>query len=271
MIRYRPFRKKRSFTLAAAIVLLALAFSYFSFGKNLFGLRSALISAFYPFQYGADAAWKGVTGFPSAVIAMGNLAKENAQLREKLNMAGAQLAVLEELKNENDRLRAGLDFKKSGRYGHRLLAAQVIGKSGYPWISVLEINRGAGAGVRPDTAVVVKEGLVGRVIEVAPFSSKVLLISDPFSSVAAADQRSRNSGVVEGHSPDTLYLKYISAGGDVKEGDKIVVSSISSILPPGIPIGTVTRASKGEADLFYEIKIKPAADFSRLEEVFLVL
>lgn len=77
--------------------------------------------------------------------------------------------------------------------------------------------------------------------------------------------------MVEGHSPDTLDLKYISAGGDVKEGDSIVVSSISSILPPGIPIGAVTRATKREADLFYEIKIRPAVDFSRLEEVFLVL
>lgn len=194
MIRYRPFRKKRSFTLAAAIILLALIISYFSFGKNLFGLRSVLISAFYPFQYGANAIWKGATGFPSALIDLRNLAKENAELKERLNMAGSQLSVLEELKNENDRLRAGLDFQKSSRYGRRLLAAQVIAKSGSPWISVLEINRGTGAGVRLDTAVVVKEGLVGRVIEAAPFSSKVLLISDPFSSVAAVDQRSRNSG-----------------------------------------------------------------------------
>jgi rod shape-determining protein MreC len=267
--RYRPFRKKRSYALAAVIILLALILSYFSFGRNLFNFRPVFISALYPFQYATNAVWKGAIGFPAVIAKLRDLARENSVLKEKLNITLSQLSQLEELKIENDRLRAALDFQKSSRYGRKLVAAQVVGKSGYPWISVLGIDRGSGAGVRVGMPVVVKEGLVGKVIEVAPFSSKVLLISDPTSSVAAASQRSRVSGVIEGYSPGSLNLKYIGVEGDVQAGDRIVTSAVSGVFPSGIPIGTVTRAAKKDTDLFYEIMVRPAVDLSKLEEVFL--
>ena len=249
--------------LLAAIVLLALVSSYF-FYSNLFGVRPVLVSVVYPFQYATNVVWGSVAGTPSFLIKLGNLAKENAELRRKLNMAQSRLAVLEEIKIENERLRETLAFQK-GRYNFKLVPAQVIGKSG-----VLLLDRGSRVGVRVGMPVMVKEGLVGRIVEAAPFSSKVLLITDAMSSVAAADQRSRDFGVVEGGPADTLSLKYVAGSGGVGQGDTIVTSSISSVFSPGIPIGTVTRAVKKEADLFYEITVKPSVDFSKLEEVFIV-
>ncbi len=263
MTRYRPFRKKRSYILAAAVVLLAVILSYFN-------LRPVFISALYPFQYATNAVWKSVTGFPGAVARLGNLAKENTALKEKLDLTLSQLSQFEELKTENERLRAALDLQKRGGFGHRLVAARVVGKSGYPWISILEIDRGSRGGVRVDMPVVAREGLVGRVIEVTPLCSKVLLISDPTSAVAAAGQRSRATGVIEGYSPGILTLRYIGVEGDVQAGDRIVTSAVSGVFPSGIPIGIVSRAAKKDTDLFYEIKVKPAVALSRLEEVFLV-
>ena len=65
-------------------------------------------------------------------------------------------------------------------------------------------------------------------------------------------------------------MKHVDARGDVRVGDIIVTSNISTIFPPGLPIGEVTRASRKEHDLFYHIEIKPAADFSKIEEIFLI-
>lgn len=181
-----------------------------------------------------------------------------------------RISVTEELIAENKRLKSVLGFRDRNRYGMRLLPAQVIGKGSSPWFSILETNRGASSGIKVDMPVVVEEGLVGRVAEVSQFSSKVLLITDATSSVAAADQRSRDFGVVEGRSSDALFMKYVPASGDISEGDKIVTSPISSVFPAGIPIGIVSRAEKKEHDLFYRIEVKPFVKFSQLEEVFLV-
>jgi rod shape-determining protein MreC len=88
--------------------------------------------------------------------------------------------------------------------------------------------------------------------------------------VAAVDRRSRDLGEIEGYSPRILVMKYVGSGGDVQPGDKIVTSSVSEIFPPGVPVGTVTRAEKKEHDLFYRIEVEPAAKFSKLEELFFV-
>lgn len=269
MTSYRPFKRKNSYSLAIAIVLLALAVSYFSW-LNLSGLRYLLTTVISPGQLVTTFVWRSVTGAPGFVLSLGSQVSENAALKSENNALSAKIATLLELTKENERLRQALDFRGSSKYGGKLLPARVIGRSGSPWLSLIEIDKGRGSGVKPDCPVVVREGLVGRVIEVAASSAKVLLLNDAQSSVAGADQRSRDFGVVEGYSPDTLFFRYISSGADVGVGDQIVTAALSGVFPPGIPIGTVTSASKADADLFYEIKIRPAVSFSRLEEVFLV-
>jgi len=267
---YTPFRKKRTYTLSAVIILLALLISLSAY-RNMFGVRSILISAVYPFQFAVSSLWKGVTGIPSSVLNLRNLAKENAALKQKLNLTLPKLALQDELSAENERLRQALGFKYGNRYGFNLLPAAVIGRGASPWYTTLEINRGTSSGVKMGMPVIVKEGLVGRVIETAAFSSRVLLITDPDSGVVGADQRSRDYGLIEGYLPELLLMKHVSSAGDIRAEDKIVTSSISSIFPAGIPIGTVVRATKKEHDLFYQIEVRPSVKFSRLEEVFLVL
>jgi len=268
--QHPSFHKKKSYTLPAVIVVLALCAS-FIIPARLTLLRSAAVSALYPFQFAAAAAWRGTVSLPANLLELRNLAKNNAELKARLDLLEPQLAQLGELKSENDRLRDSLGFRNKGRFGAALLPAMVIGRSASNWNSVIEINRGSGENVRANMPVVVKAGLVGKVIEVSASSAKVLLLTDPLFSAAAADQRSRDYGVAEGYAPFKLRLKYVRAGGDVTQGDPVVTSAISSLFPAGIPVGTVSRAVKKETDLFYEVEITPAADLSKLEEVFVVL
>lgn len=269
MIGYSPYRKKRSNFLPVIIVLLAVFISFSAF-RGLFGVRTLLQAALYPFQYAALSVWKGVTGVPSAITSQRSLLKENAALKDELDELRPRLLVTDELVRENQRLRGALSFMGGNPYRFRMLAAQVIGRSPDPYFSVLQIGQGSRAGVRKDMPVIVADGLVGRVVEVSRYSAKVMLITDAESSVAAVDARSRDFGVVDGISPLRLYMRHVDAGGDVANGDVVVTSNISTIFPPGIPIGIVSRASKKEHDLFYHIEIKPSVDFSRIEEVFVV-
>jgi rod shape-determining protein MreC len=118
--------------------------------------------------------------------------------------------------------------------------------------------------------VIARKGLVGRVLEVTPVSSKVLLITDPLSAVSAVLGRSRNIGVIEGYSTDSLNLRFLGTGSEVAVGDQVATAAISSVVLPGIPIGAVVSARKNDADLFFEVRVKPAVDFGALETVYIV-
>ncbi|MBN2058452.1 MAG: rod shape-determining protein MreC [Candidatus Saganbacteria bacterium] len=269
MIRFRPYRKKRSYALTVIVIILALALSFTAL-RGLFGLRSALQSLIYPFQYTGLFVWRGFTSIPAAIYDIRDLAQKNKMLKERVAELEADLLTHEELTKENERLRDRLGFEQNNPYRFRLLPAQVLGRAPSPWFSLLQINQGSLAGVKTGQAVVASDGLAGQIIEVSQLTSKMLLLTDSDSAIAAVDARSRDLGVLCGSPSGRLVLKFVAAGGDVRVGDQIVTSHISSIFPPGIPLGIVVEARKGEHDLFYHIEVQPAVGLSRLEEVFVV-
>jgi rod shape-determining protein MreC len=193
---------------------------------------------------------------------------ENKKLREGLGFLKERLSETEELRLENARLRDLLSFKKKS--SHHLVAARVIGRDPSYWSSVIIIDKGRSSGVRKNSAVISPGGLVGKVIETAKTTAKVMLILDPDLSVSAIVQRSRQEGLVSGTLQKTLIMRYISPEADVKTSDIIITSGLSSIYPKGIVIGEVVKAGKEFLGLSCYCLIRPAVDFWRLEEVLVV-
>ncbi|MBU0502262.1 MAG: rod shape-determining protein MreC, partial [Candidatus Margulisbacteria bacterium] len=214
--------------------------------------------------------WRAGAAVPASINNLRQLSRESHELRVLVEHLKLEQLTLEELKKENQRLRESLSFINKNPYDKNLKAARVVGRSPSPWFSILEVDQGSLAGVVTGLAVVEPAGVVGRVVEVSKLSAKVMIILDPASSVAAENQRSRDYGIVTGRSSNTLFMKYVSAGSDIKPGDQIVSSRISGVFPAGVPIGRVTIASKKEHDLFYQIEVKTAVDFSKLEEVYII-
>jgi len=108
---------------------------------------------------------------------------------------------------------------------------------------------------------------VGRILDVAESTSKVLLITDINSSVDALVQRARAGGVVEGRSPNLCELKYVSGSDDVRLGDLVVTSGLCGIFPKGLPIGEVSRVERDGSGLFQRVELTPSANLNKLEEV----
>ncbi|NQT29458.1 MAG: rod shape-determining protein MreC [Candidatus Saganbacteria bacterium] len=234
-------------------------------------MRSFFISCLYPVQLVTVSVFKGVTSIPRAINDLRNLSGENHKLKKEISFLVPKLITLTELKKENTRLRQALSFAENNSFANKLLTAQIVSRAPTPWFCLLSINQGSQNGVKNNMTVISRDGLVGKIIEVSKYSSKIMLLTDGESSVAALDARSRDFGVVAGSGSNKLFMKYVDTQGDIKEADQVVTSNVSLIFPPGIPIGQVVVATKGEHDLFYHIEIKPAVDFSRLEEVFIVL
>jgi len=252
-------RKKRliSFLTIAALVILAANLVPFS--------RNYLIdSLHWSLEFFSSLA-KEIQG----IIFYHQTRLENQRFKKEIGLIRRQLHEAEELYLENVRLRELLDFKERAVYP--LTAADVIGYDPSNLSSIIIIDKGRRQGINRDCAIITNDGLVGRVVEVADSTSKVLLINDINSGVAALIQRSRSSGLVSGTLAGGLILHYLSCDADVKISDLVITSGLSSLYPKGILIGKVTKIQeeRGAGEILAEVK--PAADLNKLEEVLVVL
>ena len=119
--------------------------------------------------------------------------------------------------------------------------------------------------------VISSRGLVGRISQVGSDWSKVLLLSDPSSSVNAMIQRSRATGTVQGRTGQRLVMRFISPDESVEVDDIIITSGLGGNLPRHLVIGQVTAVRKSDVEMFQEAEIRSAMDFRRLEIVMVIL
>lgn len=160
---------------------------------------------------------------------------------EDEQLADARLRELQyritELENQNQRFKVLLGEKPNTRTEDNWSA--VIGRSADSWWHQIIIGKGSNNGVTLGAIAVGPGGLVGRVTDVFPNSSRVLLISDPTSQVGASISRSRQIGILRGQTQNMAVLEFFERDPDVKPGDIVLTSAFSSLYPAGIPIGRV--------------------------------
>jgi rod shape-determining protein MreC len=154
---------------------------------------------------------------------------------------------------------------------HHLLSAQVAGLDPSGWSKTIVINRGAKDGVTKGMAVIAPGGIVGHVIKGFDWSAQVLLVIDRSSAIDALVQRTRFRGIIEGETDETCRFKYVVRKADVKIGDTVISSGLDGLFPKGLPVGTVSDISRPAAGLFQEVKVRPFVNFTKLEEVLVIL
>jgi len=117
--------------------------------------------------------------------------------------------------------------------------------------------------------VITPDGAVGKIIEVYRDNAQVLLLTDKDGGAGAMLLESRSQGPVKGNGDPTLSMNYVATDEKVNVGDKVVTSGMDKIFPRDIPVGIVIEARPGTT--FKQIKVKPAANLERLEEVIVLL
>ena len=132
------------------------------------------------------------------------------------------------------------------------------------------VDKGFRDNIAPDMAVVNDEGVVGRVLDVSDRFSRVLLITDPGSSVDAIIQRNRVRGVMSGKDANGCVLKYVRGNVDVQVGDLVISSGKDGIFPKGLRLGVIQGVFKDPVDLFQKIEVKPLVRLSALEEALII-
>lgn len=193
--------------------------------------------------------------------------QENRDLREQIEQLRLEQVRLKQDADQAHRLQALLGFKE--QFVGATTAAQVIGSSGSEQSRLLYIDKGSDDGIRNEMPVITADGVVGKVLSVIDGgTSQVLLINDQQSGVGAILEQSRLQGVLKGRASGELVIDKIMTDEEVKPGDRILTSGGDRIFPKGLPVGTVSKISKGAE--FVQVTVKPAAMLTHLEEVLVI-
>ena len=198
-----------------------------------------------------------------------NVRHENRQLKSELDAMIMENSSYRELLSTHERLRELLCFRNS--INLPVIAARIIARDPTGWFKSALIDKGTRSGVTLNMPVVNASGVVGRVVSVSPNYAKVLLIIDQNSAVDCLVQRSRQRGIVKGLSEHTCKLDYVVKSTDVKPEDVLVTSGLGGVFPKGLPVGCVLNVKEMSGKLFSDIEVRPYVDFSKLEEVLVIL
>jgi rod shape-determining protein MreC len=232
-------------------------------------LRSTLSVFVYPLQYVANLPVSVTNWATEALTTRARLMEENALLRDEQLVLSSKIQKFEILEAENERLREML--QSSGRLDERVLIAELLAVDLQPFRHQIVINKGQREGVYDGQPIVDANGVMGQIVHVGPFSSTVLLLTDPTHAIPVQVNRNGLRSVAVGTGQNhILQLEHLSNNVDIKEGDLVVSSGLGSRFPPGYPVGVVHTISRVPGEPFAKVTIIPSAQLEKSREVLLV-
>jgi rod shape-determining protein MreC len=222
-----------------------------------------------------------IAGFFEDAQNIKDLYNENAQLKANLNDYASMSVQLQELEQENQQLKANANLKNTWS-NLDVVATNVIGRSPSTWNSEITVDVGSKDGIQKDMAVITSSrGLVGRVTEVTPYHSKVLLITDKVNMgisaiVQNSDATNPAYGIVSGVTQDlsqnqkaSVQMSLITLLTQVKPKQQVVTSGLSEF-PKNLIVGTVVKVSPDKLGLTQTAEIEPAANLNNLDILYVV-
>ncbi|MBE9545987.1 MAG: rod shape-determining protein MreC [Proteobacteria bacterium] len=266
------FYKKYQSIIIASILIIAsiiiLSLNLKQFGRVSF-LRKLVLEAAAPLEKVVNSTIEGISGIWERHVFLVELEEENRRLRNKIVFLTKEINRYREVSLEGVRLKKLLALKEGIDYP--TVAARVIGRNRSSVFKMILINRGTTDGVKVGSPVLTDKGIIGRIIETSWNVSRVLLLVDYNSNVDALIQGNRARGVLQGRGSKGCSLRYVQRSEEVKVGDTVISSGLARVFPKGLLLGTVKKVEKKKFGLFQEIEVAPAVDFSRLEEVLVIL
>lgn len=238
-------------------------------GTALRGLRKAASAVFGPVERAVTSALRPIGNALSTLGDLGglndevkHLRSENADLRNKLNQ-------VDDLRRENDELRRLDGLTTRGGYKTVRCRVVALGPDNFEWTATVDC--GSGDGVKKDQTVVNGDGLVGKVLEVGPFTSQVLLAIDPEFTVIGRLAAHGTTGPVTGNGLDPMSMQLLAPTAKVSKGEAIVSNGVQGGIVAGVPIGVVTDVSTERSVVTRTVRARPFVNFTALDVVGVVV
>ncbi len=261
------------------IVVLALAVPFWFLRASMKDPRQAtgadrvLVEISTPIQYAAAALARGISSLWGDYVYLVDVKKDNASLSSQNARLRERVLELESLEAENRRLKRLLDLKADSE--REVVTAAVIGKETNEFFRVLRVtlDRSSPA-LEPNLPVLHPDGIVGTTQKISGDTVDVLLVVDASLAVDVTVERTGARGILKGTGNVREYscrVQYMERVDEVAVGDKLVTSGIGRSFPKGLDVCTVSKVTKRDFGIYQDVLCTPTVDFSRIEEVVIVL
>jgi rod shape-determining protein MreC len=221
-----------------------------------------------PLQIAAHSITSWIREMQESHVTVAGYTAENERLRKRIVELEMERNRFFEAEATNQQLRQLLDFRS--QLPSASITASIIANSASAWFQSCSIDKGSADGVRKGMSVVTPLGVVGRVVDVAARSAKVLLLTDANSGIDVMVQRTRARGIVSGSLENGTVLKYVKRTEDIQVGDRLITSGLDGVFLKGLMVGTVSKVRKQNLGLFQTIEVMPAISPARVEIVLVV-
>ncbi len=202
-------------------------------------------------------------------VALFDTESDNAELRERLAQLEGDNLQLREALVASGRLHQIAEMRES--YEIPMLPSELVGVDVSPWFRSVLLDRGRGHGVRSGMPIISEQGVVGLVTATSSGASKAMLVLDRQSAIDVTVQRNRARGILRGRGTDLLDFEFVARDADVRVGDGLITSGLDGVYPKGLAVGRIAAVADAGSRLLQTAKVEPAVDFSRLEQVFVML
>ncbi|UVK94509.1 rod shape-determining protein MreC [Pseudomonas atacamensis] len=210
--------------------------------------------------------WEGVA---SQFGSRTELVAENEKLKTENLLLQGRMQKLAALTEQNVRLRELLN--SSALVNEKVEVAELIGMDPNPFTHRIIINKGERDGVVLGQPVLDARGLMGQVVELMPYTSRVLLLTDTTHSIPVQVNRNGLRAIASGTgNPERLELRHVADTADIKEGDLLVSSGLGQRFPAGYPVATVKEVIHDSGQPFAIVRAVPTAALNRSRYLLLV-
>lgn len=238
-------------------------------GDTFSGLRAAISMPLTPLQFAVSWPVQIIDRVRTAVSSHDALVQENLDLKAEQLLLKAQVQRLLALESENTQLKALL--RSSTEVKGKVLVAQILAIDTEPFVNQVSIDKGNRDGLFVGQPVLDANGVMGQIIQVGPFTSRILLINDPHSGVPVQVTRNGMRAIAVGDAySGKLHLVNVPQTADVTTGDLLITSGIGQNYPEGYPVGQVVSVVKDPGLQFSTIVVEPSAHLDRTRQVLLV-
>ncbi|MGZ5050665.1 MAG: rod shape-determining protein MreC [Methylobacter sp.] len=232
-------------------------------------LRATLSVVVDPLKYLVDLPSVLIAQTADSVRSYSALKEENTRLREEQFIDKTRLLKFESLEKENIRLHALLE--KSFKLGEQMLIAEILSINTEPYEHIVVVNKGTRFGVHPQQPVLDANGVVGQVFRALPFSSEIMLITDPNHAIPVQVNRNGLLTIAVGSGQlNRLNLPFLPNNADIRPGDLLITSGLGGTFPSGYPVAVVDDFTPLSSKSFANITATPKAMLDRNRELLIV-
>lgn len=264
--------------LTVTVIVLSVTFLVLigiSASRNIKGLEGSAGNALSPIQKVAYGINRGVKDFVDFFLNFSSVREENEDLKEENNKLKDELAEYSDLAQENEKLKALLDFQEQ-RTEYDYISTNIIGTRG----SILEgyiLDKGSDDGVKKDMVVISSDGLVGKITSVAKNWCILECIINENIAVSVMPESTREkTGILQGYTDSNTNenltkINYLPMDSKIKKGDVILTSGLGAVYPKEIRVGKVVSVEEDKVQFMKTAIVKPYVDFDTLENLMIIV